>query len=134
MYDATTDKLIYYIKENVKWSLHRAYEIFDDQKQLVCTVKSTSLLKAKFDIEMNGLDSNGEAEKYEVKGNFSALHFELLNDKLQIGKVEKKIVWWGEAYILDIHDSFNPALFTAMVVIIDSFIGGNKNSGFGNGI
>ncbi|EGC36467.1 hypothetical protein DICPUDRAFT_151024 [Dictyostelium purpureum] len=123
MYDASGENLIYYIKEKIRFSFYRKYYIYDNVGNEICCIKQDALIKPKLVIKM----SDG-SDEFDIKGNWLAYEFSILNDKLQIGSVRKKVLSWADTYNLDINDSFNPALFAAFVIVVDTCYHNNNNN------
>ncbi|KAM9971474.1 hypothetical protein ACTFIW_011452 [Dictyostelium discoideum] len=121
MFKQDTNELIFVIKEKVKFSLYKKYYIYDGHDNLLATVKEKSLLKPKLEIVLN------ENETYICKGDFLSYNFQILGDGFPIGSVTKRVLSWGDTYMLDISKNFEPSFFVAIVITIDDCVHRENN-------
>ncbi|KAN0026504.1 hypothetical protein ACTFIV_007491 [Dictyostelium citrinum] len=121
MFNKDTNELMFVIRQKVKFSLYKKYKIFDGHNNLLAIVKQKSLFRPKLEIVLN------ENEQYTCKGDLFSYNFQILDNGLLIGSVSKKILSWGDTYMLDISDNFEPSFFVAIVITIDDCVHRENN-------
>ncbi|KAN0033417.1 hypothetical protein ACTA71_002844 [Dictyostelium dimigraforme] len=116
LYNKDTNELMFVIRQKVRFSLYKRYEIYDGQQNLLATVQQKALFRPNLEIVLN------ESEQYTCKGDLFSYNFQILDNGILIGSVSKRILAWGDTYELSISDNFEPSFFVAIVITIDDCV------------
>jgi uncharacterized protein YxjI len=100
------------------WSFKPTFEVYIENEKEAVVVKEISLTP-KYSIQ--GPD-------WEVKGDFWAHNYEILDGEEFVVKISKKWFSWGDTYELDIKDSSNEILALAVVLSIDAVLSYQSSS------
>ena len=106
-------------------SLMPKYKVFKGKEQVLYIRKKLKFGRPKFIVE----DANKKS--FEIKGSWMAWDFTVFFKGEYIGAIHKKFLRIGDTYELDISDSYDPALFCSLALILDNSMHGNKNKRFG---
>ncbi|EFA77349.1 hypothetical protein PPL_12561 [Heterostelium album PN500] len=117
---------IYYMKEKVKLSMHRKFEIYKggDHLHVIAVIRQDKLWNPTFSVK-------GDSFTLTLKGNKMASHFQVLNDDgIECGRIEKTWRKTKPTYELDILDSFEfeiPFFFCFALAIDRTFFNNTTN-------
>ena len=62
----------------------------------------------------------GEAGIYTIKGNLRAHDFEILHDGVAYGKIHRRLLKWGDCYVLAFSNTEDVPLFCALTIALDN--------------
>lgn len=111
--------LLYVIKRKIIDILPK-YIIEDSSENQVAVLQKKFSLRTSFNI-------SGTSKNYEIKGDFMAWHWDLLEDGEVIATISKKIIHLADSYYLDIKEGEDAALVAAFVIAIDNlYHNGNR--------
>jgi len=113
-----------YIKRRLI-SLMPKYKVFKDKEQMLFVKKILRFGRPKFMVQ----DAN--RRNFEIRGSWLAWDFSVFFKGEYIGSIHKKFLTIGDTYELDIADSYDPALFCSLALIIDNSMHGSHNKRFG---
>lgn len=105
---------LYYIKQNFSLFLKK-YEIFTGNSLYASVQQEFSFFRPRMSIS----SIYGE---YEVEGKISQYNFEIKNQGVLVGSVQKKWLSWGDSYELYIPEGCDAAFFVALVIAIDNCV------------
>lgn len=110
--------LLYVIKRKLIDILPK-YIIEDGNEQEVAILQKKFSLRTSFNI-------SGTSKKYEIRGDFMAWHWDLIEDGEVMATISKKIIHLADSYYLDIKDDEDAALVVAFVIAIDNLYHNNN--------
>lgn len=91
-------------------SLRPKYTIYINGKEVVTLKKRLAAIGSKYKIN---------SEDIEVKGDWWNYNFKVLRKGKQIAKVSKKLLSWGDSFVMEVNDDRDETLIVALVVAID---------------
>ena len=109
--------------------------VFDATGNVVAQVeqKSKGFSMFRFTVDINGREAcvivkkfawighkyNIEGLSWQLRGDFSAHEYELLDGNRVVMKIDKKIISWGDSYELDIADPKHELLYLCIALAVD---------------
>ena len=90
-----------------------------------------AIVKKKFTFFSNRFDIDSNMGNYEIEGDFFAHDFSIMKNGSTVAEINKKWVYWGDTYEININEQENYAFILAMVIVIDQVLHDNKKQNNG---
>jgi uncharacterized protein YxjI len=104
-------EVLFYAEKQL-FKLFPEYHIFNNHGEQVAIVKKKFGFTPKYDV-MEGNNT------IQVQGNFIAHSFQISKNGQMAASIQKKLISWGDSYMIDIADEGSSVLYLFITIVID---------------
>jgi uncharacterized protein YxjI len=104
-------EVLFYAEKQL-FKLFPEYFIFNNHGEQVAVVKKKFGFTPKYEV----YEGN---HSIQVQGNFIAHSFEITKNGSRAASIQKKLISWGDSYMIDIADQGSAILYLFITIVID---------------
>ncbi|MDO5026193.1 MAG: LURP-one-related family protein [Tissierellia bacterium] len=79
-------------------------------------------IEQEFSLIRTRLSLNSRDYDLEIKGDIFAYDFSIYNKDVEVGHIDRKIIAWGDTFVLDIYDEDYEEEILAIAIAVDEII------------
>ena len=88
----------------------------------------TALIKQNFTFFKKSIDIFSDDYSLRLEGSFWDMNFEVFNNGILVGNINKQFLSWGDTYVISVFDAEFEEALLALLIAVDNIMDGEKNN------